>query len=67
VKVHEIGSGNKLIVADYSQIELRVFAQISGDQKMIDEYQRGQDSQGLTASKFLTGWRMMRLQFSKKP
>ena len=59
-------TGNKVILAHYSQIELRVIAQISGDQKMIDEYQKGQDSQGPTASKFLTGWRMMRLQFSKK-
>ncbi|MGO9315111.1 MAG: DNA polymerase [Syntrophobacteraceae bacterium] len=40
-KANEIGSGKKLIVADYSQIELRVIAQRSGDQRMINVYQRG--------------------------
>lgn len=42
--------GNKLVVADYSQIELRVAAEISGDRTMIKAYQEGQDLHKLTAS-----------------
>ena len=43
-------AGHKLVRADYSQIELRVTAQISRDQKMIEAYQQGQDLHQLTAS-----------------
>jgi DNA polymerase-1 len=42
--------GNKLIIADYSQIELRIAAEISGDRMMINAYQTGQDLHRLTAS-----------------
>jgi DNA polymerase-1 len=42
--------GRKLIVADYSQIELRVAAQISGDRRMTDAYRKGEDLHALTAS-----------------
>lgn len=42
--------GNSLIIADYSQIELRIAAEISGDAKMIQAYQREQDLHKLTAS-----------------
>ena len=42
--------GKKLIIADYSQIELRVAAQISGDKRMIDAYKKGEDLHTLTAS-----------------
>ncbi|MBO3463268.1 bifunctional 3'-5' exonuclease/DNA polymerase [Aetokthonos hydrillicola Thurmond2011] len=42
--------GNKLIIADYSQIELRIAAEISGDWTMINAYQTGQDLHRLTAS-----------------
>ena len=42
--------GRKLILADYSQIELRVAAQISGDTRMISAYQQGEDLHLLTAS-----------------
>ena len=37
-------------MADYSQIELRVVAEISGDQRMIRAYQDGDDLHRLTAS-----------------
>ena len=40
----------KFIIADYSQIELRVAAQISGDKRMIQAYQDGEDLHKLTAS-----------------
>ena len=42
--------GRKLVIADYSQIELRVVAQMSGDVRMIGAYQKGEDLHRLTAS-----------------
>jgi len=42
--------GKALIIADYSQIELRVAAQISGDRQMIKAYREGLDLHLLTAS-----------------
>ena len=42
--------GGKLIIADYSQIELRVAAAISADRKMIKAYRNGEDLHRLTAS-----------------
>lgn len=42
--------GRRLIIADYSQIELRVAAQMSGDARMLQAYQRGEDLHLLTAS-----------------
>ena len=46
--------GNRLIIADYSQIELRIAAEISRDQRMIDAYLKGMDLHSLTAS-LITG------------
>lgn len=43
-------AGHKLVIADYSQIELRVVAEISRDETMIDAYKTGQDLHRLTAS-----------------
>lgn len=42
--------GRCLIVADYSQIELRVAAAFSGDSRMIEAYRKRQDLHTLTAS-----------------
>lgn len=42
--------GRKLVLADYSQIELRVAAQISGDSRMKSACQNGEDLHALTAS-----------------
>jgi len=42
--------GRKLVIADYSQIELRVAAQISGDSRMISAYKKGEDLHTLTAA-----------------
>lgn len=39
-----------LVVADYSQIELRAAAAIAGETKMIEAYQRGEDLHRQTAS-----------------
>lgn len=41
--------GYKLIVSDYSQIEPRIMAQVSGDPKMIAAYKEGKDLYRLTA------------------
>ena len=46
--------GRSLILADYSQIELRVAAQISEDRRMLAAYQAGEDLHLLTAS-YLSG------------
>jgi DNA polymerase I-like protein with 3'-5' exonuclease and polymerase domains len=42
--------GHKLVIADYSQIELRIAAEISQDKRMIKAYQRGEDLHRLTAA-----------------
>ena len=42
--------GRILVLADYSQIELRVAAQISGDVRMKSAYSKGEDLHRLTAS-----------------
>lgn len=44
------GEGNKFVIADYSQIELRVAAEIAQDKTMIKAYNSGQDLHALTAS-----------------
>ncbi len=43
--------GNKLIAADYSQIELRLIAAISEEENMIKAFQEGEDIHASTASK----------------
>lgn len=43
--------GNVLISADYSQIELRLLADFSGDQSLIDSFKRGEDIHAATAAK----------------
>jgi len=42
--------GRRLVIADYSQIELRVVAQVSRDERMIAAFQQGEDLHLLTAS-----------------
>ena len=42
--------GSVLIDADYSQIELRLLAHLSGDQAMIDAFLKGQDIHARTAA-----------------
>ena len=45
--------GWKLIVADYSQIELRLLAHLSGDPVLIDAFQRGEDIHTRTAAEVM--------------
>jgi len=52
--------GCKLIIADYSQIELRIVAEISHDERMVDAYKKGDDLHKLTAS-LITGKSMDRV------
>jgi len=42
--------GNKLVIADYSQIELRILAEFSGDERFINAFVSGQDFHAATAS-----------------
>lgn len=44
-------TGHVLISADYSQIELRVLAHLSGDEALVEAFQRGEDIHDRTASK----------------
>ena len=45
--------GRRLVVADYSQIELRAAAAIAGETRMIDAYKAGADLHKLTAATVL--------------
>jgi DNA polymerase-1 len=42
--------GQLLVSADYSQIELRVLAHVSGDEALIEAFQRGEDIHRATAA-----------------
>ncbi|HEV2829476.1 MAG TPA: DNA polymerase [Pyrinomonadaceae bacterium] len=42
--------GRKLIIADYSQIELRILAEFSGDQAFINAFRSGADLHRVTAA-----------------
>jgi DNA polymerase-1 len=42
--------GNVLVVADYSQIELRIMAHLSGEPTLLDSFRRGEDIHTRTAA-----------------
>ncbi|MFZ2975930.1 MAG: DNA polymerase I [Candidatus Moraniibacteriota bacterium] len=46
----EAEAGYKLVAADYSQIDLRAVAHVSGDKKMIELFHAGSDIHSATAS-----------------
>lgn len=50
-KMFVASEGNVLISADYSQIELRLLAHLSGDGELIEAFVRGDDVHASTASK----------------
>ncbi|MBI33778.1 MAG: DNA polymerase I [Flavobacteriales bacterium] len=43
--------GNELYAADYSQVELRLMAEMSGDENMVEAFKNGNDIHTATASK----------------
>jgi DNA polymerase-1 len=43
-------SGRKLVIADYSQIELRILAEFSGDRSFIEAFNSGADLHRVTAA-----------------
>lgn len=49
-KVFVSEKGKKLVDADYSQVELRVLAHMSGDEHMIEAFESGEDIHRKTAS-----------------
>jgi len=44
------GDSNRLVVADYSQVELRIAAAIAGEERMVQAYEQGCDLHRQTAS-----------------
>ncbi len=42
--------GNTMVVADYSQIELRIMAQLSGEPALLDSFRQGEDIHTRTAA-----------------
>src|ERR671912_59521 len=42
--------GRKLVVADYSQIELRILAHMTGEQALVESFMKGEDIHTRTAS-----------------
>lgn len=50
-KLFKASPGMKLVKADFSGVELRVMASLSGDKTMIEAFQQSQDLHRLTASK----------------
>ncbi len=49
-KIFIPAEGYEFVDADYSQIELRVLAHMSGDQRLIDAYNQAEDIHAITAS-----------------
>ena len=49
-KIFVASEGKRLISADYSQIELRLLAHFSMDEKMVDIFKNGEDLHAMTAS-----------------
>ena len=52
-KAFTASEGHILVGADYSQIELRVLAALSGDESLIEAFNRGEDIHKTTASRVL--------------
>ncbi len=45
--------GHRLVSADYSQVELRILAHVSGESKLREAFERGEDVHAATASEVL--------------
>src|SRR5207249_5961060 len=46
-------AGCKLVSADYSQVELRILAHVSGEPKLREAFERGEDIHAATAAEVL--------------
>src|SRR5580765_2019172 len=46
-------TGHRLVSADYSQVELRILAHVSGEPKLRDAFERGEDIHTATAAEVL--------------
>ena len=46
-------SGHRLVSADYSQVELRILAHVSGEPRLRDAFERGEDIHTATAAEVL--------------
>ncbi|MCQ1057909.1 DNA polymerase I [Photobacterium sp. DNB23_23_1] len=46
-------TGYKVLAVDYSQIELRIMAHLSGDQALLDAFRQGKDIHAATAAEIL--------------
>jgi DNA polymerase-1 len=49
-KAFKAGPGNKLVAFDYSQIEIRIAAFLSGDEKLLEIFRKGEDVHTAVAS-----------------
>jgi DNA polymerase-1 len=49
-KIFKAPEGKSLVIADFSQIELRIAAEYVNEEKMIEAFQRGEDMHTVTAS-----------------
>ncbi|KJG00778.1 DNA polymerase I [Photobacterium angustum] len=47
-------SGYKILAVDYSQIELRIMAHLSGDKALLDAFRHGKDIHAATAAEILS-------------
>lgn len=47
--------GYKMLAVDYSQVELRIMAHLSGDERLIDAFEKGQDIHAATAAEVFGG------------
>ena len=58
--------GRTLIIADYNQIELRVAAELSGDEAMRQVFRDGHDMHRLNAADVHSGWRSRTCQSDER-
>jgi len=49
-KIFRAPEGKKLVIADFSQIELRIAAEYVNEERMIEAFQKGEDMHVITAS-----------------
>lgn len=58
--------GHKIVSADYSQVELRIMAHLSGDAAFIEAFRRGEDIHRRTAREILAGGQEPTLEMRRR-